>query len=176
MHSIFFKTEIFKNNKIKLDENCFYVDVEHDILPLKWIDTVTFYDELFYQYRIGRPGQSVNFQAMIKNRENHFRVLKRVIDYRKRNNFPDSVDRYIRNKILSLVNIQYSILFAMSANRESKKELVEFDRWLLKEENDIYCAIEQKKICFMRSMKFCNYFLVKLLYKVLQKKEMQYVK
>lgn len=176
MHSSFFKTKIFQDNHITLDEHCFYVDVEHDILPLKWINTIIFYDDLFYQYRIGRPGQSVNFQAMIKNRENHLRVIKRIIKYRKENNLSKSVDNYIRKRLESLINVQYSILFAMNANRTSKKELMNFDKWLLENEDGIYHTIKQKKICLMRSMKFYNYFFIKFLYKVMGKEEVKFVK
>ena len=175
MHSTIFRTKILQDNHIRLDEHCFYVDVEHDLFPLKWIKTVVFFDDLLYQYRIGRPGQSVNIKSMIKNRENHDRVIKRIIDLIRDDTLPKSVKDYMEKKLDNMINIQYSILFAMKAGKKERQELMEYDEWLKKNNRELYNSITQKKILLMRKMKFWNYYFVKLLYK-LSGKRIDYIK
>ena len=176
MHSTIFKTSVLRENKIRLDEHCFYVDVEHDLLPLKWVKTITFYDEVFYQYRLGRPGQSVNMQSMIKNRENHERVIKRIVKYNRDNQLPETVRKYIDKKLDNMIGFQYTILFACGSGKSEKRELMEFDKWLKKNANHLYCHVQQKKILLLRKFGFRNYYFVKFLYKFLGKHEEQYVK
>ncbi len=176
MHSLFYKTQIWLENHIVLDEHCFYVDVEHDLLPLVWAKTIIFYDELLYQYRIGRPGQSVSMKSMIKNRENHMRVIRRIMNLFKDNSLPDSVNAYIERRIANMVCVQYSILFAAGTGENERKELLEFDRWVKLNNKKVYSLEKQKKILLMRMMGFRNYYIVKFFYRLLGKKENDYVK
>ena len=176
MHSLFYKTQIWLENHIVLDEHCFYVDVEHDLLPLVWAKTIIFYHELLYQYRIGRPGQSVSMKSMIKNRENHMRVIRRIMNLFKDNSLPDSVNVYIERRIANMVCVQYSILFAAGTGENERKELLEFDRWVKLNNRKVYSLEKQKKILLMRMMGFRNYYIVKFFYRLLGKKENDYVK
>lgn len=175
MHSTIFRTEILKTNHIELDEHCFYVDVEHDLYPLRWVDTITFYDELLYRYRIGRPGQSMNVKSMVKNRENHERVLRHVLKMVESGQYPETVEEYIMKKLEEMVNIQYSILIYLGTNAAAKKELVKFDRWLKKENRRLYDSVPQKKIQLLRMMRFHGYYMIQFIYHLIGKKE-EYIK
>ena len=175
MHSAIFRTQILKDNKITLDEHCFYVDVEHDLLPIKWIHTVAFYDELLYRYRIGRPGQSVNMKSMIKNRENHERVIKRILNMLKSEQYSASVQEYVYKKLENMIGFQYSILIALGCDRNAKSELVEFDKWLKSADKRLYASVKQKKVFLMRIMNFHDYYVVQFLYRLFGKKD-EYVK
>lgn len=175
MHSAIFRTQILKDNKVTLDEHCFYVDVEHDLLPIKWIHTVIFCDELLYRYRIGRPGQSVNMKSMIKNRENHERVIKRILKMVKSDNYPATVVDYIYRKLENMIGFQYSILIALGSDKKAKRELIEFDTWLKSADKKLYKSVKQKKILLLRAMNFHNYYAVQFIYHLCGKKE-EYVK
>ena len=175
MHSTIFKTEIWIKNNIRLDEHCFYVDVEHDLLPLKWIKTVVFYDELLYQYRIGHSGQSVNIKSMIKNRENHMRVIKQVISLIKDESISSSLKDYIGKKLQNMLEIQYTILFSAEIGENEKKELKEFDDWLKRNYEKIYYSIKQKKILLLRKTRFKGYYIIKFIHHYFGKKE-KYIK
>ncbi|WP_314878918.1 glycosyltransferase family 2 protein, partial [Haemophilus parahaemolyticus] len=50
MHSITIKTSILRNNNIKIDENCFYVDLEYNVFPMPYIKTVSYFDLPVYRY------------------------------------------------------------------------------------------------------------------------------
>lgn len=175
MHSIIFKTKILKNNGIRLDEHCFYVDVEYNLFPLKWVDTVVFFDDLLYQYRVGRPGQSVSMQSMIKNRENHDRVIRRIMAWIKTEELPESVESYAEKRLAAMADIQYLILFDMGTGKKEREELKRYDTWLKNENQKLYDSITQRKVLLMRRRNFQNYYFVKLLYKFSRKK-IEYIK
>ncbi len=60
MHSLVIKTEILKNNHIRLDEHCFYVDVEYILYPVPYVKTVQYLDLYVYMYRLAVMTQSVS--------------------------------------------------------------------------------------------------------------------
>ena len=84
MHSMSIKTEILRRAKVRLDEHCYYVDVEYIMLPIPYVKTVTFLDEFVYMYRIGLETQSMNPNNMRRNLEHHERVFERMLkEYKK---------------------------------------------------------------------------------------------
>lgn len=175
MHSTIFKTELWKLNKIILDEHCFYVDVEHDLFPLKWLKTVVFYDLLLYQYRIGRQGQSVSMNSMVKNRNDHMKVIKKIMSLSKDETLSQSIREYIERKLENMVGFQYAILFASKIGKENKMELIEYDNWLKNNSVKIYNKIRQKKILLLRKTRFEGYYIIKFIHHYFGKKE-KYVK
>ena len=64
MHSMTIKTDLLKRNKVKLDEGCYYVDTEYVTYPIPFIETISFFEDDVYMYRVGRLGQCVNFRSM----------------------------------------------------------------------------------------------------------------
>jgi len=170
MHSIIYRTQILKENRIHLDEHCFYVDVEYNLFPLKAVRSIVFYDELLYQYRIGRLGQSVDIQSMIKNRENHHKVIKRIMHWINTEDLEKPVKHYAEKRLEGMIDIQYLILFCAGTGKKEKEELVGYDTWLKKNNRKLYNAVNQKKILLMRKMDFRNYYIVKFLYLLTGKK------
>ena len=51
MHSLTFKTSILKENEISLD-NCFYTDVEYTLFPMKYVNTISYFNKTIYIYRV----------------------------------------------------------------------------------------------------------------------------
>lgn len=175
MHSIIYKTKILQENQIRLDEHCFYVDVEYDLFPLKWIDTVIFYDDLLYQYRVGRPGQSVSMQSMVKNRENHDRVIRSIMRWIEKEDLLEPIRHYAEKRLGGMIDIQYLVLFDVGTGKKEKEELIQYDTWLKNSNRKLYDSVTQRKILLMRRTGFRNYYLVKLLYK-LSGKKIEYIK
>ncbi len=175
MHSIIYRTKILQENQVRLDEHCFYVDVEYDLFPLKWVDTVIFYDDLLYQYRVGRPGQSVSMQSMIKNRNNHDRVIRRIMEWAEKENLLEPIRHYAEKRLEGMIDVQYLVLFNAGTGKKERKELVRYDTWLRKSNRSLYDSVTQRKVLFMRKTGFWSYYFVKLLYK-LSGKKIEYIK
>lgn len=60
LHTLTIKTELLKENKVHITENCFYVDVEYVIWAAYLSKTITFSNIYLYMYRMGNANQSVN--------------------------------------------------------------------------------------------------------------------
>ena len=66
MHSVMYRTELLKMCKLELPKHTFYVDNIYVYYPLPHVKTFYYLNVNFYRYFIGRDGQSVNEQNMIK--------------------------------------------------------------------------------------------------------------
>lgn len=69
MHALVIKTFILQEYQIRLDEHCFYVDVEYILFPIPYVKTVEYYDIIVYMYRLAVATQSVSMQGF----QNHVR-------------------------------------------------------------------------------------------------------
>ena len=79
LHTLTFRTSLLKENFTKITENCFYVDMEYDAFYSCYISKALISDVPVYVYRLGNDGQSIALKNMIKRREQHFRVCKKLM-------------------------------------------------------------------------------------------------
>lgn len=125
-----FKTELVKAAEFELDEKCFYVDMEFVVLPLKTINTFMRLDFNLYRYMIGRAEQSINMNSMFQRRSDHDRVLRRLLDFYKNNNFSTKKKKFIQNIISLMASTHYYIfLHPIATRKATAKELNKFDKF-----------------------------------------------
>ena len=146
MHGFVFKTENIKN--VRLQEKCFYVDVEYNLYSYAKCDTCVYFPIDLYQYRIGRAGQSVSPEGLYKHRDNHFTVVKNIIAFYEENK--DTVKPTKKNNMFKYVStiarVHYEYHNLMSFNHpEVLKELKQYDEWL-KQYPEFYNAVAECKI------------------------------
>lgn len=132
-----YKTEVLKNADFKIDEHCFYVDMEYNFIGYLNSKTVVYYPLDIYNYYLGRAGQSVSAESYRRNFKQHEKVTMRLID--EYYNIPEYISEnkkyYLKNKIIiPLVEAQYYIL---TQNLKSSKEFRKFDK-KLKKYKEIY--------------------------------------
>ena len=80
MHSVTYRTEMLRECGLVLPKHTFYVDNLFVYNPLPYVKTIYYLNVDFYRYYIGREGQSVNEQIMIKRIDQQLRVNKLLID------------------------------------------------------------------------------------------------
>jgi glycosyltransferase involved in cell wall biosynthesis len=80
MHSMFYRTELLRQCGIKLPEHTFYVDNLVAYLPLPYVKSLVYLDCSPYHYFIGRAGQSVNTQIMIRQIDQQLKVTRMMIE------------------------------------------------------------------------------------------------
>jgi len=81
IHSVTFKTSVFKENSIFLTEHVFYEDNEYVLYPLPYIKKFSYLSFPVYQYRLGNDGQSVSIGSRLKN-VNHIQIIEsNVLSY-----------------------------------------------------------------------------------------------
>ena len=80
MHSVIYRTELLRDINLVLPEHCFYVDNIFVYVPLPCVRTIKYFDVDMYRYFIGREGQSVNEDTMMKRIDQQLRVTRFMID------------------------------------------------------------------------------------------------
>lgn len=80
MHSLIYRTELLRNQKIELPEHTFYVDNIFVFTPLQAVKTMYYLPVDFYRYLIGREDQSVNESIMIQRIDQQIRVNEILVD------------------------------------------------------------------------------------------------
>ena len=80
MHSVTYRTELLRECKLDLPKHTFYVDNLFVYEPLPYVKTLYYLNVDFYRYFIGRDGQSVAEQIMIKRIDQQLLVNYRLID------------------------------------------------------------------------------------------------
>lgn len=133
------KTSILKNFKLKVDENCFYVDQEYNLACYLAAKTVAYYPAMIYQYRLEREGQSMEKASLIKNVESHERVCKHLLSIYSghKKNMSSVRKQYIANRvIIPMCHMQYMIAIEWC---KSRKHFLSFDKFVRKYPNFYHC-------------------------------------
>lgn len=167
MHNMTIKTEILKTNNIIIDENCYYVDTEFTLYPIPYINTICFFKEFVYMYRIHTNGQSIDVHKMQQNKENYERVLYSLFSFYKKlnNTIPCSKAKkqYISQLIARVVAGNLKIILSFPPNKMQKKVLVDFDKSLYHQFPSVYNANINFAIRLLRLTNYRLYFPVSLL-------------
>lgn len=169
MHAIAFKTSILKDNNIRLD-NCFYTDVEYVLYPIKYVNTVAYYDSIIYIYRVAQSGQSVSIPSMKRNVAQHEMVLNNLLEYYTNNvnSFTNSQKEYIANRIGSMVDVQLGTYLYFDPSKEYKNKIKIFINNIKNEYKDIYKYFKKSKK--FKSLYYSKYILYKYISKKYTKK------
>ncbi|SNI81190.1 glycosyltransferase family 2 protein [Streptococcus pneumoniae] len=81
MHSVTYRTSILVDNRIRLSEKTFYVDIQYTLFPLEYVHSFGYWNYDVYQYYIGRPEQSMNIESMKRNVRHHLIVTNSVLGF-----------------------------------------------------------------------------------------------
>lgn len=146
MHNVTYKTSIFKENNIILD-NGFYTDVEYLLLPTSYLKNGIYYDIDLYVYRVAREGQSVSLPSMQKNLNMHDLVLKRLIKYYEdnKNIFNENVKNYISKRIADMADTQLMTILTFKDDKELKNKVKGYFKEIKFESEDIYNKFKKGK-------------------------------
>lgn len=129
MHAITYRTDILKESNYRIDENCYYVDVEYSIYYLKDIKNIRLLSRAVYCYVIGSAEQSVNKKNMQKNIEQHTFVCNRLVSFYKseRADFL-TADILIRKNIINMIMLtEFRLILSLPNIQESKNRYIEFE-------------------------------------------------
>lgn len=167
LHTSTYKTSVLKDANFKIDEHCFYVDMEYNLIGVTNARTVTYYSYDIYSYYLGRQGQSVSPQSFKKNVLQHEKVCMRIINEyeNKKNILSQSILDYVeKNMIIPMCKTQYIIVteyFKGTKNFKSfDNKLKKYPRFYNNRE------IAGKRIRFFRMTKGLTIFLNNLYLKL----------
>ncbi|NEG69863.1 glycosyltransferase family 2 protein [Bifidobacterium choloepi] len=79
MHALTFRTEVVRMSGMTLPEHTFYVDFIYSYQPFPWVKSIYYLSTPFYHYFIGREGQSVQTDVMIRRVQQLCRVNRQML-------------------------------------------------------------------------------------------------
>lgn len=141
MHSVMYRTELLKMCGLELPKHTFYVDNIYVYYPLPHVKTFYYLNVNFYRYFIGRDGQSVNEQNMIKRIDQQLFVTKTMIDMYQMNKIANKKLRNYMINYLAIMMTVSSIIAIRSKNPENMEKKEELWGYLKKKDASIYRKI-----------------------------------
>ena len=164
MHALMYNTNLLKNNKIHIDEHCFYTDTEYAILPLYYSKKIKIFDLPVYIYRIGISGQSISYESRLKNYNDHVKVNRTLMKkYEECNNvLSKNIKKYIENHMVRQFNGSITnFLLIRRPNKKNYEEIKKFDMEILDLSKNMYqkMADYSKVIKLFRKNNFCSYLI-----------------
>ena len=121
MHSVIYRTELLRDIRLQLPEHCFYVDNIFVYVPLPAVYSIRYFDVDMYRYFIGREGQSVNEDTMMRRIDQQLCVTRFMIDSIDFDEHVPSpkLRRYMEN-YLSMMMCICSVFLRMIGTAESE--------------------------------------------------------
>lgn len=169
MHSMTIKTVFLKNQGIDIDEHCFYVDAEYITYPIVQTDSVYFYNEFIYMYRLGRNGQSMDIKSMQKRRDQHMHVLESLLRFYENASYPtDEHKKYVERAIAQIVENQFQIYISMGLKKGIFSEMKKWDKDLQKKYPDVYKSTNKKSITMLRKTGYLILPVGAIVYKIVR--------
>ena len=160
MHNMTIRTDILREHQIKIDEHCYYVDMEYILYPMPYVETIAFLPEFLYQYQIGRQGQSMDPAKMQRNAAQYDHVLASIYAYYDAHcrdiNQPNR-KKYIDRLISRFYASRIKILLSMPDAAKRKSEFMMMEEALHRDYDDIYAANVNKPIRLLRGSKYVLY-------------------
>ena len=126
MHALIYRTQVVRDSGMQLPEHTFYVDFIYAYQPFPWVKSMLYMDIPFYHYFIGREGQSVQTDVMIRRVAQLRLVNQRMVEATPEpGTVPDGLYRYMIHflAIESSVTSVFLILSKDKANYRLKDEL-----------------------------------------------------
>lgn len=116
-----YKTKVLKDANFKIDEHCFYVDMEYNLIGYINSKTVVYYPLDIYNYYLGRQGQSISKESYKRNILHHEKVCIRLVDefIKKEETLSESKKSYLINCIVvPMCKRQYELTTELFKNNE----------------------------------------------------------
>lgn len=167
MHMTTYRTAILKDNNIKISEKMFYVDNEYKIYPSIYLKTAIILKDILYQYRLGREGQSVAPESLIKNRFMLEQVILNCLTFFSQKNkqmlplLRDAIDL----RLNKMIHLRTQAAFLQEDSQQAKMELEAFLDKIKQSNIDFYNHISTKLVKLLKLVGFSFFGLVKFLYK-----------
>ena len=159
MHALTIKTELLRKIT-RIDQHWSYVDMDYVLFPIPYVRTVTFLEEVVYQYRIGLAGQSMDMKSMQKNEVNYTRVLDRLLAYyeeQQRRKIPVYCLTYLENSLGRMAATRFKIFLSFPYDRSIPGRMKAFDRNLKERYPRIYAAVINKPVLLLRKSGYLLY-------------------
>ena len=151
------KTSLIKD--IRITEHCFYTDTEYLIKGLSRCNSIAYYNIPIYMYRIGRDEQSMSLEGLKRHYKDAVRYYKEVLKFEKNNSISDSFrNNYLNHALVSLAQYHLGTFHLLPSN--TKKEYIEFDKFIKNTDLNVYKGSSVGKVKILRYTHYLGYSFV----------------
>ena len=161
MHGLTIRTELLRKQGKRIDEKCFYVDLEYILYPVPFIKTIAFIRDFVYQYRIGRQGQSMDPARMLRLEADYDRVMGSLLKFYDQCAASGECSQekcaYIARIIARAAAGKVKILLSAPYGKASRARLIAFERKLKKHYPAVYAANENRAVSLLRFSRYRLY-------------------
>lgn len=131
MHSVTFRTSLLRDEcKLKLPEHTFYVDNLFVYLPLPYVKKLCYINTTLYHYYIGRDGQSVAEQTMIRRFDQQLKVNYMMFDSLNLYSVKDKDLRKYMMSYLEMVTVVTSCIAYLSKEPVKIRKMKELWKYI----------------------------------------------
>ena len=137
IHAMIYRTEMLRENRIRITEHSFYVDKELNAKVIAKAASVAFLDRTLYVYCKDVPGQSMSREGFEKHIEEHMGVCFRILRLISR--LPDGAKKdFLTEYAIQCVNRTYGFFLILRPTDLNRHRLYTFDTKLSSEYPEIY--------------------------------------
>lgn len=171
LHSVTFKTEVYRRANIKVREKCFFDDAQYCLYSYAAVENAECYPYTVYQYRLQRAGQSVSPQGFLKHLDDHQKVVLDLCEFGKRADIPENVKDSFLKTIGDHIQLQYSFI-SRYGSKEQLKSAKLFNEKVKSEYADVYKRMRvQRGGKLLKFLNFGHYGILGIFRKVFLKGE-----
>ncbi len=146
MHSVIYRTMLLRDIGLMLPEHTFYVDNIFVYVPLPEVKSIYYMDVDMYRYFIGREGQSVQEETMMRRVDQQIRITKIMIDAIDVEEVePKLLRKYMENYLAMMMCI-CSVFLRMRNTPEDDEKLNDIWAYLKDKDYTLYKKIRHKII------------------------------
>lgn len=138
MHSVIYRTSMLRNTGLELPKHTFYVDNLFVYVPLPYVKKFYYLNVDFYRYYIGREGQSVAEETMVKRIDQQLRVNYMMIDAY---DLWEIEERHLREYMFSyleMITVISTTIGYVSKDPENLKKIKELWKYIKKKDRRTY--------------------------------------
>lgn len=141
MHAIIYKMSLLRASGLELPEHTFYVDNLYAYIPLAYVHSLYYLDVDFYRYFIGREGQSVQEDVMIKRIDQQLKVNRLMFTSVDLEAIEDKAHRNYLFNYLEIVTIVSTILLLRGGEPEHDRKRHELYAFIKDYDEKLYRRI-----------------------------------
>lgn len=157
------RTQLLRDSGMALPEKCSYVDMEYNLRPIPYVNSILFFNIPIYRYFLGRAEQSMDPVRMRRQAPMHQRVLCRLIEYysERAESLSPGKRRYMLLMIWYMLHTHCRLLCIDCKDRLSAyREIRGLDAWIRSRSPEVYaCGGNIPYLQFSRRLGYRNVLL-----------------
>ena len=138
MHSIIYRTELLRECGLELPKHTFYVDNIFLFKPMINVKKLMYVNVDLYHYYIGREGQSVNEQTMVKRIDQQLLINRTLIDFFSKHKDINRQKYKFLLQYLDMMMCVASIICIVSNDKEILKKKKDLWTYLKNTDKQLY--------------------------------------